>query len=133
MGSRYRSWFLVSFYYFGIYLLKPSLAHFKRFIWLYVLAFSIVIAYTFNVHAGYAFSQETANWVMSPFYNDHTSYGAMLAMFLPPMIILITLRNETLATRVAAYRPIPIHIYRRPILDVQFFVNAHEFDGFARF
>jgi O-antigen ligase len=97
-----RLWFLVSFYYFGIYLLKPSLAHFKRFIWLYVLAFSIVIAYTFNVHAGYAFSQETANWVMSPFYNDHTSYGAMLAMFLPPMIALITLRNETLATRVAA-------------------------------
>jgi O-antigen ligase len=97
-----RLWFLVSFYYFGVYLFKPNLDHFKRFIWLYVLAFAIVIGYTFYIHSGFAFSQETANWVMAPFYNDHTSYGAMLAMFLPPMIALIALRNETLAARVAA-------------------------------
>jgi O-antigen ligase len=37
-------------------------------------------------HANRGFSQSSANYVMYPFFNDHTSYGAMLAMFIPVLI-----------------------------------------------
>jgi O-antigen ligase len=54
-----------------------------RFIWAYVISLLIVIAWTISQHALYGFSEHSAHWVMSPFYNDHTSYGAVLAIFIP--------------------------------------------------
>lgn len=58
----------------------------RRHIWLYVISFSFVIIYTFINHAMEGFSEEAAHISMNPFYNDHTSYGAILAMYLPPLI-----------------------------------------------
>ncbi len=80
-----RLWFVISFYFLGTQLFKEY-KNIKRFIWLYILPFTIVIFYTIYVHAGFGFDEKTANYVMSPFYNDHTVYGAMLAMFLPTLI-----------------------------------------------
>jgi O-antigen ligase len=42
-----------------------------------------VVIYTVVRHAQFGFAKQPAHWVMSPFYNDHTHYGAVLAMFLP--------------------------------------------------
>jgi O-antigen ligase len=39
------------------------------------------------------FDEQIANYIMSPFYNDHTVYGAMLAMFLP-FIIFFALNKK---------------------------------------
>jgi O-antigen ligase len=33
------------------------------------------------------FTEKSAHVAMTPFYNDHTSYGAMLAMFIPPLTL----------------------------------------------
>jgi O-antigen ligase len=52
-------------------------------VWAYVIALLVVIIYTTKIHSGYGFSEKAGHWVMSPFYNDHTAYGAILAMFVP--------------------------------------------------
>ncbi|MBS4062301.1 MAG: O-antigen ligase family protein [Bacteroidetes bacterium] len=76
-----RLWFVVpSFFVAAIVFRKFSNVH--RFIWLYNIALIFVIAYTIINHARYGFSDNSAHWVMSPLYNDHTAYGAALAMFL---------------------------------------------------
>jgi O-antigen ligase len=61
----------------------------RNFFWLYSIGLAIVVIYTTIVHAQYAFSEETGHWVMSPFYNDHTAYGAAIAFMLPPIVGVI--------------------------------------------
>ena len=46
--------------------------------------------YTLVRHAGFGFEKDAGHWVMKPFYKDHTSYGAVLAMAIPPMLALLT-------------------------------------------
>ena len=44
----------------------------------------IVIFYATYRHLGYGlWDKEAAHFVVDPFYNDHTSYGAAIAMYLP--------------------------------------------------
>ncbi len=76
-----RSWFLASFYFLGIHLFKKP-KNMYRFIWLYGVGLSLVALYTMYNHSQNGFDHESAHWVMSPFFKDHTSYGAMLAFFL---------------------------------------------------
>ncbi len=80
-----RLWYILVFYFLGVQLFKEY-ANIKRFIWLYVAAFVFVIFYTIYNHSLYGFEKAPANYVMSPFYNDHTVYGAMLAMFFPAVL-----------------------------------------------
>lgn len=77
-----RLWFVICFYYFGIILFKDP-KNINRFMWAYILPFTVIIFYTLIMHSQYGFTVDTANWIMSPFYNDHTIYGAILAMFMP--------------------------------------------------
>lgn len=78
-----RIWFIVGFYLLGIKLFDNN-RNISKFIWLYVASLLIVIIYTISRHAGYGLlNKRAAHWVMTPFFNDHTSYGAVLAMFIP--------------------------------------------------
>lgn len=78
-----RLWFLASFYFIAIQLFK-NFKNIKRYIWLYVIPFIFVIAITIAKHSTYGLlDMKASHTVVSPFFNDHTSYGAMLAMFLP--------------------------------------------------
>lgn len=79
-----RLWFVVPFFFVAAILFR-KFSNTKRFIWLYTLSLLIVIGYTLFRHAGYGFDEETGHWVMDPFYNDHTAYGAAIAMFIPFM------------------------------------------------
>jgi putative inorganic carbon (hco3(-)) transporter len=79
-----RLWFVVPMYFVGFILFK-KFQNAKLFSWLYVLTLLIVIGYTIYNHSKFAFNEEEGHWVMSPFYNDHTAYGAILAMFIPVM------------------------------------------------
>lgn len=78
-------WFIIPFYFLMTQIFRKK-ANINKFFWLYIIPFIIVITYTLIIHSGYSFSQKSANYVMAPFYNDHTSYGAMLAMFIPVII-----------------------------------------------
>ncbi len=90
-----RFWFIASFYFFGLIIFKKP-ERFIRFVVLYCLGFSFVIAYTIYNHKLYGYTQESSNWVMSPFYNDHTIYGAVLAMFLPALIGFLFIPGKSL-------------------------------------
>jgi len=75
-------WLIIPMYFFGIAVFK-DIKNIPRFVWAYTLGFIPVIIFTISVHAANGFSDHAAHWAMSPFFNDHTSYGAMLAMVIP--------------------------------------------------
>ena len=60
----------------------------------------MVIIYTVVRHAGHDFSKHAGHWMMKPFFKDHTSYGAVLAMLIPPTIALLLKKNRPGITRV---------------------------------
>ncbi|MFW6257695.1 MAG: O-antigen ligase family protein, partial [Prolixibacteraceae bacterium] len=78
-----RLWFLVAFYFLMAKIFSEN-KKFEQYVWLYLAGFLIVIAYSLYRHWGYGFlNKHAAHFVVNPFYNDHTSYGAALAMYLP--------------------------------------------------
>ncbi|MDA0930850.1 MAG: hypothetical protein O3C32_05700, partial [Bacteroidetes bacterium] len=77
-----RIWFITAFYFVSVQLFRQPKTM-LRFFWAYLLPLSAVVIYTVVRHAQFGFAKQPAHWVMSPFYNDHTHYGAVLAMFLP--------------------------------------------------
>ena len=78
-----RVWFVAALYFLVVKLFSEG-KNLEKYIWLYVVSLIIVIFYTLNRHLGYGlWNKEVANFVPWPFYKDHTSYGAALAMYLP--------------------------------------------------
>jgi putative inorganic carbon (hco3(-)) transporter len=76
-------WFIVALYFIAakIFYNKGKM---DQYVWLYIIPFICVIFYSTFRHIGYGlWDKEAAHFVVSPFYNDHTSYGAALAMYLP--------------------------------------------------
>ncbi len=88
-----RLWLIIPTYFFGVMVFK-EIKNIPRFVWAYVLGFIPVIVYTLSVHAAHGFSDHAAHWAMSPFYNDHTSYGAMLAMMIPVLFGFVFSRDS---------------------------------------
>jgi O-antigen ligase len=68
--------------------------------WLYIIALLIVIIYTNYRLSGYGFdNQHASNWVVWPFFNDHTSYGAMLVMFIFPLFYFLKKKTNILVLK----------------------------------
>jgi putative inorganic carbon (hco3(-)) transporter len=75
-----RLWFL-SVYFFLAVLIFRNTNNLKVFIWCYTLPMLVVIVYAIGRHINYGlFNKEASHFVMNPFFRDHTSYGAILAM-----------------------------------------------------
>lgn len=78
-----RIWFIVGFYLLTAKLFDSG-KNIEKYIWLYTLPLIIVIFYATSRHLGYGlWDKQAANFVVNPLYNDHTAYGAALAMYLP--------------------------------------------------
>jgi putative inorganic carbon (HCO3(-)) transporter len=77
-----RLWFLIPVLFFGTYFFQQRKNRFI-FIWLFIIASVIVILYTLVHHSFYGFGEKEGHWVMSPFFKDHTIYGAIVAFILP--------------------------------------------------
>ncbi len=76
-------WFIIPIYFFSFKLFSHK-KNINLFFWLYIISFTIVIFYTINNHLSYGFYNKLAAHIaMCPFYNNHTSYGAILAMYIP--------------------------------------------------
>jgi putative inorganic carbon (HCO3(-)) transporter len=99
-----RIWFLLAFYLLATQIFR-KIGNVKVYIWTYVISFMIVIGYAWVRHAGYGFfNQQAAHFVVQPFYNDHTSYGAMLAMLIPVLMgFLMTQRRVRLIQKVSTW------------------------------
>ncbi len=83
-----RLWFVVPFFFYFSKLVTKR-QDITKFIWLYLLPLIIVIIYTTIHHATLGFDNKAGHWVMSPFYNDHTAYGMILAFYLPLSLALV--------------------------------------------
>uniref|UniRef100_UPI0032168EA3 O-antigen ligase family protein n=1 Tax=uncultured Draconibacterium sp. TaxID=1573823 RepID=UPI0032168EA3 len=84
-----RIWFVV-----GLYLLTARLfskaKNMEKYVWLYVIPLIIVIFYSTYRHLGYGlWDKQAAHFVVSPFYRDHTSYGAATAFYLPFLVMFV--------------------------------------------
>ena len=77
-----RLWFVLVFYFMAVQLFA-KIVNIKKFLWCYILPFTLIIGYTVIRHADNGFTQKAAHWVMYPFYNDHTSYAAVLTLLIP--------------------------------------------------
>ena len=76
-------WFTTACYWMTIQLIKDDNRNLLRYFNCYAVALAIVVIITSVKHALSGFDSNYAHWVMSPFYNDHTAYGAVLAFFVP--------------------------------------------------
>ncbi|MGE5426463.1 MAG: O-antigen ligase family protein [Methylococcaceae bacterium] len=78
-----RIWFIVGFYFITAKLFESG-RNIEKYVWLYTITLLIVIFYSTYRHFGYGlWDKQAAHFVVNPFYNDHTSYGAVIAMYLP--------------------------------------------------
>jgi O-antigen ligase len=90
-----RIWFVTIFY----VILLIIFAEYKKFytyIWTYAIPFIIVIAYFSMrlVNEGIGNVVSTANQSCRPFFPDHTSYAAAMAMILPVLAFIIYIRRK---------------------------------------
>jgi putative inorganic carbon (HCO3(-)) transporter len=93
-----RIWFLVIFY----FLASQLFVRFKNiqvYIWCYSLTFIIVIVYFTVRLSGFGFDKLAANWITRPFYADHTSYAAAIAMLIPVMFGILFIRRKASNSR----------------------------------
>lgn len=97
-----RLWFVVPFYFAGV-LLFMDLKNVRKFQWLYIIPLIFVIFYTLYNHSTYGFDKPHSNMVMKPFYNDHTAYGAIIAMFLPVFMGLALSRQFKRSIRMMSF------------------------------
>jgi putative inorganic carbon (hco3(-)) transporter len=83
-----RMWFVVCFY-FLLLLVFADNQKIRQFLWLYIAGLLFVVAYTFNNHLKVGLFNKHAHYgVMNPLYNDHTAWGAALAMIVPVLVYL---------------------------------------------
>ncbi len=83
-----RLWFVTTMY-LMITRVFEDRRYMHRFIWAYIGGLAVVVTYTLIHHSQYMFAHDPAHWVMTPFFKDHTSYGAVIAFFLPFVIMSV--------------------------------------------
>lgn len=76
-------WFTTSCYWVILQFIKDDMKNAVRYFNCYALGLAVIVIITTIKHALSGFDERYAHWVMKPFYNDHTAYGAVLAFFLP--------------------------------------------------
>ncbi|MBU1012245.1 MAG: O-antigen ligase family protein [Bacteroidetes bacterium] len=94
-------WFILPFYFVLIQVFQNQ-KNLRRFSFFYVISFLMVVFYTIIKHSKFGFSEEAGHWVMTPFYNDHTAYGAMLAFFVPVVFSFFRFKEYSKAIRIVS-------------------------------
>ena len=97
-----RLWFVTTMY-FMVSRLFQNTRNMHRFMWAYIAGLCIVVIYTLVRHAQNGFEHDPAHWVMTPFFKDHTSYGAILAFFLPFSLSALTFPGYSRSGKAMAF------------------------------
>lgn len=104
-----RIWFLTSCYFICTQLFKKKSAIIYHLLF-YSIALAIVAIITTVKHSAYAYDEKIADWIVSPFYNDHTAYGAALAMYIPVMCGLLFMKNISKPVKVFCFALLTIFL-----------------------
>ncbi|MBN2892946.1 MAG: O-antigen ligase family protein [Bacteroidales bacterium] len=76
-------WFIIPVFYFGTTLFKDY-SKIKPFLWLMAASiFIVVVISTIELGQTSFLAKNAAHFVVKPFYNDHTAYGAIVALIAP--------------------------------------------------
>lgn len=79
-----RFWFLAVFYFMAIQFFKQDQRNIRRYLWALLIPLTGIIVVVTLKHLSLGlFDQKAANPAADPFFNDHTLYGAIMALFLP--------------------------------------------------
>ena len=89
-----RLWFVIPFFYAAAHLFRNP-ERIRQFVWCYALSLVVVIIVSTAKTLGNFHDLQTLHRVMRPFYNDHTAYGCVIALFLPVTFhFMLTFRNR---------------------------------------
>lgn len=78
-----RLWFIAVFYFIATQVFKNPL-NIRRYIWVYLIPLAFMVVVITYKHIGLGlFDQKASNPAVDPFFNDHTLYGAIMAMMVP--------------------------------------------------
>jgi len=78
-----RLWFVTIFYFIATQLFKNP-QNIRKYLWVYLFPLGLMIIKITLKHAGLGlFDQKASNPAVDPFFNDHTLYGAIMAMMIP--------------------------------------------------
>ncbi|MFP4556829.1 MAG: O-antigen ligase family protein [Bacteroidales bacterium] len=79
-----RFWFLGVFFYLAFILFRENKKNITRYLWFYIFGLIIVVLYSISKQASVSlFSHRASHLASAPFFIDHTSYGAVLALIVP--------------------------------------------------
>jgi len=87
-------WFITSCYFMLFLLVKKDISKWVKFMNCYTIGLAIVICIATVNLALAGFPEKGAHWIMHPFYNDHTAYGAAIALLIPLQIGFFFLPNR---------------------------------------
>ncbi len=83
-----RIWFVVPFYFACVPFFKDR-RMIRKFIYCYAVGLAVVVVIATLKTIGNYSDLQTVHRVMQPFYNDHTAYGCVLALFLPIVLYFL--------------------------------------------
>jgi len=87
-------WFIVSCYFMLFWLVKKDFSKWMKFMNCYMAGLAIVICIATVKLALAGFPERGAHWIMNPYYNDHTAYGAAIALLIPLQIAFLFLPSK---------------------------------------
>lgn len=94
-----RLWFVLPFFFAAAQIFRNP-ERIRQFFWCYAIGLIAVIAIA-TAKTTFNFSDlQTLHRVMRPFYNDHTAYGCVIALFLPAAFFFIFSRQSKGFTRI---------------------------------
>jgi len=79
-----RLWFVVPFFFAAAQFFRNR-TRIRQFFWCYAIGLIAVVLLATAKTVGNFSDLQTLHRVMRPFYNDHTAYGCVIALFLPAM------------------------------------------------
>ncbi len=88
-----RLWFVVPFFFAGAQIFRDR-TKVRQFFWCYAVSLIIVVLISTLKTVGNFSDLQTLHRVMRPFYNDHTAYGCVIALFLPAAFYFIFSRGS---------------------------------------
>lgn len=88
-----RLWFVIPFFFAGAQIFSNP-QRIREFFWAYAIGLiSIIAISTIKTTGGFS-DLQTLHRVMRPFYNDHTAYGCVIALFVPAAFYFIFSRGS---------------------------------------
>ena len=88
-----RLWFVVPFFFSAAQIFRNP-KRIREFFWCYAIGLIAVVSIATAKTVGNFSDLQTLHRVMQPFYNDHTAYGCVIALFVPAAFYFIFSRNS---------------------------------------